>query len=75
MIIVVIKESPHNPDVSQKRFLCPHCGKLIIYYTIMPIACRGAQCQELLPNVRALMQMPSARISWHKGTTSLLCSP
>jgi len=71
MIIVTIKESPVNSNVSQKRFFCEHCGKMATYYSLMPPICDRGHCRMPLPNIKALIQMPAARISWHKGTTDL----
>lgn len=75
MIVITITESPRNPNISQKKFLCEHCGKIATYCSLMPSTCDEPHCRMPLPNIKALMQMPSTRISWHKGTTNLLCYP
>ncbi len=75
MIVVRIDKPQFMHGAARKRFDCPHCGKMAQYYTMMETVCTGKECLKPLLNIDALLRMPSAKISWHKGTNDLLCSP
>lgn len=75
MIVVRIDRPQFMHGGARKRFDCPHCGKMAQYYTMMSPTCKGRKCLRPLPNINALLRMPSARINWHKGVNDLLCFP
>jgi hypothetical protein len=58
-------EQPKDGYYGQTRSECPHCGKMLSFYSALN-AC--PHCSISLPNMRALKFDVNYRIKWHRST-------
>jgi hypothetical protein len=58
-------EQPKDGFYGQTRTQCPHCGKVLTFYSILKTC---GYCTLSLPDMRALKLDIKYRIKWHRSS-------
>jgi len=58
-------EQPKDGYCGQTRTECPHCGKMLSFYSTLKTC---SHCSSSLPDMRALKFNIEYRIQWHRSS-------